>query len=408
MQDSAEFWSAGKAYYDPAKITVPTLLVHGEWDRDTPPYMAQTLFPLLVNSPGKRYVHAAGRHAHHHHGEEPAACCSRRCRRSSTSPDGRSTTAIEGAYDSRVMLRLLRLLDCGGAGAACRSRVADLPRAAPPRRRRDPHQRGSASDPVGCAQNGMVVAQETRAARVGVDILQQGGNAVDAAVATGFALAVTYPRAGNIGGGGYMVIHLADRNVQDRDRLSRDRAGRDDARRLPRRKRRGRPAEVARLRARVGVPGTVAGLALAHAKYGSGKFTLARPDRTGHPARARGHPESRTTSPIRCRARQPRLARWPASAKIFLQARRPPARHRRHPGAGRPRRHAGGDRRATGRGRSTTAPIAEQIAAARARRRRHDDARRPEELPARSSARRCAAAIAAMTSCRCRRPPPAA
>ena len=56
MQDSAEFFGAGKPYYDPAKITVPTLLVHAEWDRDTPPYMAQTLFPLLVNSPGKRYV----------------------------------------------------------------------------------------------------------------------------------------------------------------------------------------------------------------------------------------------------------------------------------------------------------------------------------------------------------------
>ena len=56
IQDSNEFWAAGKAYYDPAKITVPTLLVHAEWDRDLPPYMAQTLFPLLVNSPGKRYV----------------------------------------------------------------------------------------------------------------------------------------------------------------------------------------------------------------------------------------------------------------------------------------------------------------------------------------------------------------
>ena len=43
-------------YYDPANITVPTLLVQAEWDQDLPPYMAQTLFPLLVNSPGKRYV----------------------------------------------------------------------------------------------------------------------------------------------------------------------------------------------------------------------------------------------------------------------------------------------------------------------------------------------------------------
>jgi pimeloyl-ACP methyl ester carboxylesterase len=56
QQDGDEFFSAGKPYYDPAGITVPTLLVHAEWDRDTPAYMAQTLFPLLVNAPGKRYV----------------------------------------------------------------------------------------------------------------------------------------------------------------------------------------------------------------------------------------------------------------------------------------------------------------------------------------------------------------
>jgi pimeloyl-ACP methyl ester carboxylesterase len=56
VQDGAEFFGAGKPYYDPAKITVPTLLINAEWDRDTPSYMAQTLFPLLINSPGKRYV----------------------------------------------------------------------------------------------------------------------------------------------------------------------------------------------------------------------------------------------------------------------------------------------------------------------------------------------------------------
>ncbi|MDB5415107.1 MAG: alpha/beta hydrolase, partial [Rubritepida sp.] len=47
VADSREFWSAGRPFYDPAKITAPTLLVLGEWDQDTPPYMAQTLFPLL-------------------------------------------------------------------------------------------------------------------------------------------------------------------------------------------------------------------------------------------------------------------------------------------------------------------------------------------------------------------------
>src|SRR5262249_12701107 len=56
LADSAAYWSSGRPYYDPAMIMVPTLLVGAEWDADLPPYMAQTLFPLLVNSPGKRYV----------------------------------------------------------------------------------------------------------------------------------------------------------------------------------------------------------------------------------------------------------------------------------------------------------------------------------------------------------------
>jgi len=59
VQDTVEYWSAGKVMYDPAKITVPTLIVGAEWDRLNPPYMRQALFPLLVNSPGKRYVELA-------------------------------------------------------------------------------------------------------------------------------------------------------------------------------------------------------------------------------------------------------------------------------------------------------------------------------------------------------------
>src|SRR3954468_11251687 len=113
------------------------------------------------------------------------------------------------------------------------------------------------------ARHGMVVAQEARAARVGVEILEQGGNAVDAAVATGFAMAVTYPRAGNIGGGGYMVIRLAGRGrnvaidyrevapaATTRD-IFLDEHGEADARKS-------RDSALA-----IGVPGTVAGLALA-------------------------------------------------------------------------------------------------------------------------------------------------
>src|ERR1700704_6256992 len=59
------------------------------------------------------------------------------------------------------------------------------------------------------ARHGMVVAMEATAADVGVAVLQKGGNAVDAAVAVGFAMAVTHPFAGNLGGGGSMLIRMA-------------------------------------------------------------------------------------------------------------------------------------------------------------------------------------------------------
>src|SRR5436309_10064618 len=125
------------------------------------------------------------------------------------------------------------------------------------------------------ARQGMVVAQEGRAARIGVEVLEQGGNAVDAAVATGFALAVTYPRAGNIGGGGYMVIHFAggqrDVAIDYRETAPQattrdiflDQNGEADPEKS-------RDSALA-----IGVPGTVAGLALAERRYGSGRFTLA-------------------------------------------------------------------------------------------------------------------------------------
>src|SRR5437764_10429160 len=126
------------------------------------------------------------------------------------------------------------------------------------------------------ATGGMVVAQESRAAKIGADVLAHGGNAVDAAVATGFAMAVTYPRAGNLGGGGFMIIHSRDHG-EDAAIDYRETApaamtpgiflGAD-----------GKP-DIAKSRDSalgIGVPGTVAGFALAVEKYGSGKFTLAQ------------------------------------------------------------------------------------------------------------------------------------
>jgi gamma-glutamyltranspeptidase/glutathione hydrolase len=173
----------------------------------------------------------------------------------------------------------------------------------------------AASQPV-TAAHGMVVAQEKLAARIGRDVLAQGGNAIDAAVATGFAMAVTYPRAGNIGGGGFMLIHLADGNkdisIDYRETAPRAATrdmflgtdGKPD------------PAKSRDSALGIGVPGTVAGLTLALAKYGSGKFTLAR---LLQPAIALARDgfvvtdDGADTLP----GWHKRLARWPASAKIF-------------------------------------------------------------------------------------------
>ena len=119
------------------------------------------------------------------------------------------------------------------------------------------------------AERGVTVSQEAIASQVGADILAAGGNAIDAAVATGFALAVTLPRAGNIGGGGFMLVHLADKNKTiaiDYREMAPAAASRNmflD-----------REGDVDRIKARhsvhsSGVPGTVAGMIYALENYGT-------------------------------------------------------------------------------------------------------------------------------------------
>lgn len=126
--------------------------------------------------------------------------------------------------------------------------------------------RAGAHDPV-YQRKGMVVAQEPLAADVGVAVLKSGGNAVDAAVAVGFALAVTHPFAGNIGGGGFMLIRLANGRTTFID--FREKApGKATHDMYLGASGNVTPDSLVGWRA-VGVPGTVRGLELALKKYGT-------------------------------------------------------------------------------------------------------------------------------------------
>jgi len=118
------------------------------------------------------------------------------------------------------------------------------------------------------AKNGMVVSASTIASKVGSQILKDGGNAVDASVAVGFALSVTYPFAGNLGGGGFMVLHLKDGKSTTID--FREKAPLSAHRDMYLDKNGNYVPELSQTgETSAGVPGSVAGLIYALTKYGT-------------------------------------------------------------------------------------------------------------------------------------------
>ncbi len=164
---------------------------------------------------------------------------------------------------------------------------------------------------------GMVASQEATATQVGLEVLKGGGNAVDAAVAVGFALAVTLPRAGNLGGGGFMLIHMAESGetlALDYREEAPAAAGRDlflDA-----------DGKVDNQRARfsylsAGIPGTVAGLAAAQARFG--RLSLAAVLAPAIRLAEEGMPVSVALAEGLA-ARAERLKAWPETARVFFKA----------------------------------------------------------------------------------------
>ena len=163
------------------------------------------------------------------------------------------------------------------------------------------------------ARHAMVVTREAHATAAGVAVLKAGGNAVDAAVAVGLALAVTHPSAGNLGGGGFMLVRLADGSATFLDFRERapGRASRNmylDAAGVP------TEDSITGYRA-AGVPGTVAGLEFAHRKYGRKPWAdLVAP---AVELAAKGFPVTWSLSQSLRRAAT-RLGKFPESQRIFL------------------------------------------------------------------------------------------
>jgi len=189
---------------------------------------------------------------------------------------------VDTAVRSSVRVRWLALaLTLAGLGSGCRTGAGggadeatkpDAPVAEAQKDAvHDDRRRMPAGEPepprLALGTRGAVTSAEANASEVGLRILEEGGNAVDAAVAVGFALAVTHPSAGNLGGGGFMVVRLADGKTAAIDYREEAPSGasRDmylDAKGEPTNERLLGPKAA-------GIPGTVAGMGLAHERFGS-------------------------------------------------------------------------------------------------------------------------------------------
>jgi gamma-glutamyltranspeptidase/glutathione hydrolase len=164
------------------------------------------------------------------------------------------------------------------------------------------------------ARHGMVASSEPLASQAGVEILQAGGNAVDAAVAVGFALAVTFPQAGNLGGGGFMLIRMANGDAIVVD--YREQAPAAASRTMYQDAQGDLIPDASTVGARAaGIPGTVMGLALAEEKYG--KLGLERVMAPAIRLAKEGFPVSYSLAQT-LRSARALLEKYDASRRIFL------------------------------------------------------------------------------------------
>lgn len=168
------------------------------------------------------------------------------------------------------------------------------------------------------AKHGMVASTNEVASRVGVDVLKRGGNAIDAAIAVAFALAVTHPAAGNLGGGGFMMIRLKNgkSTAIDYREMAPAAANRNVYLDSQGNVIKGEGGPLVGYRA-AGVPGTVRGMELALKNYGSGKLSWAQLVEPARRLAANGFPVTYSLARS-LRGNDDYLSQYPETKRIYL------------------------------------------------------------------------------------------